>query len=57
MLNIVHSTIKEEPNDEFINGLTKILCAYLPFVLMLIPNLYEDMKNYLTNATMFIQNP
>jgi hypothetical protein len=57
MFNIVGSTIKEEPNDEFINGLTKILCVCLPFVLMFIPNLYEDMENYLTNAMMFIHNP
>lgn len=56
MFNIVGSTIKEKLNDEFINGLTKISCVCLPFVLVLIPNLYEDMENYLTNATMFIHN-
>jgi len=54
MFNVVRSTIKEEPNNEFINGLTNILCVCLPFVLMLMPNLYEDMENYLTNVTMFI---
>lgn len=27
LFNIVGSTIKEKPNDEFINGLTKILCV------------------------------
>jgi hypothetical protein len=57
MFNIIRSTIKEEPNNEFINGLTKILCVCLPFVLMLIPNLHENMENYLTNVTMFIYYP